>query len=182
MAPRRSAGLQSTINQSTCPLHSGRIWASPGKRGVRQNDSQLQRSVTLGLHPPCPHLRVSLCHPHPDLLARIPSPVRPLATATRNVPTVASGPHVASGLEDVLGQRHMGSKSSSHTPGTEHRLWHFTARKMQLCGHPPAKCPQHLYQSRRDYESPHFRFYPHCTDFFNGGSQRGRLFKHSASK
>ncbi|XP_039733273.1 uncharacterized protein LOC120614442 [Pteropus medius] len=38
-----------------------------------------------------------------------------LATATRNVPTAASGSHVASGLEDVLGQRHMGSKSSSHT-------------------------------------------------------------------
>lgn len=181
-APRRPAGVQSTIDQSTCPLHSGRIWASPGKRGVRQNDSQLQRSVALSLHPPCPHLRVSLCRPRPDLLARIPSPVRPLATATGNVPAAASGSHRASGLADVLAS----NTWEARCPQT-HRAQRVTCGVLQpetrqLCGRPPTKGPQHLHQSRGDYESPRFRIHPHCTDVFAGGSLRGRLFKHSASK
>lgn len=115
--PRWSAVLQSKINQTSnkgishasvsflpCPWDtmclpgSRASVSSPGKWGRRQNDSQLQKSVTLNLHPPCPHLSVSLCHPHPNLLVRIPGSIRPLATATRSLPITASGSH----LENVL--------------------------------------------------------------------------------
>lgn len=161
--------------------------SSPGKWGRRQNDSQLQQSVTLNLHPPCPHLSVSLCYPHPNLLVRIPGSIRPLATATRSLPITASGSRLENALSvasaasmapnqaDRHPVRNTQRQSGPHTPATKHHLWHLMAEKGSAVDIISLSVPSiPVTQGGQAVVAPILDFMPYFIDcFFNSGSQRG---------